>query len=219
VLDCLAGGLAAWWPLLVAVGLLQVLRALVLRPRLARIGSPVPGLASLRVLLDADGQLRGVPVREELDGRYGGGRFVRWSDGAEIRLIAGTLDRADVDALVVLEHERGHAEGDLPMPRAYRMAVLGAFLLGLAIALGQPRLVEFGTLLMWAAYAFAFGHVLRDEGAASTYALDQLDRWKPPFGLWLEGLLRLGVGFGLHLADWGAIAVGVLLLTEVAGCR
>ena len=216
---CLGAFLGPWAPLLALAVALVPLRQLVLRPWLGRVGSPVPGLASLRALLDGQGRFRGVPVREEADDRFGGGRYVRWDEGAEIRLGPRMLDRADVDALAILEHERGHAARDLAAPRLYRLAVLGTFAFGLAIALGQASLAGIGTLLMWAAYALALAHVLRDEAAASAYALDRVGERGWPFGLWSEGLLRLGVGFGIYLADWAAIAVVVALLTGVARCR
>ena len=216
---CLAAWLGPWSPLLALTVALVVLRQLVLRPRLAHVGSPVPGLASLRALLDDQGRFRGVPVREEADDRFGGGRYVRWDEGAEIRLGPRMLDRADVDALVILEHERGHAARDLAAPRLYRLGVLGTFAFGLAIALGQASLVEIGTLLMWAAYALALSHELRDEAAASAYALERVGERSWPLGLWWEGLVRLGVGFGIYLADWAAIAVVVALLTGALSCR
>jgi hypothetical protein len=216
---CLGAWLGPWSPLLALTVALVALRQLVLRPRLGHVGSPVPGLASLRALLDGEGRFRGVPVREEADDKFGGGRYVRWDDGAEIRLGPRMLDRADVDALVILEHERGHAARDLAAPRLYRLAVLGTFAFGLAIALGQPGLVEVGALLMWLAYALALGHLLRDEAAASAYALDQVGQREWPSSLRWEALVRLGVGLGIYLADWAAIAVVVALLTGVLGCR
>ncbi len=216
---CLGAWLGPWSPLLALTVALVALRQLVLRPRLGHVGSPVPGLASLRALLDGEGRFRGVPVREEEDDRFGGGRYVRWDDGAEIRLGPRMLDRADVDALMILEHERGHAARDLAAPRHYRLAVLGTFAFGLAIALGQASLVEVGTLLMWLAYALALSHLLRDEAAASAYALDQVGQRQWPFSLWSEALLRLAVGLGIYLADWAALAVVVALLTGALSCR
>jgi hypothetical protein len=219
VTACLGAWLGAWTPLLALTVALLALRQLILRPRLARVGSSVPGLTSLRALLDDEGRFRGVPVREEADDRFGGGRYVRWDGGAEIRLAERMLDRADVDALVILEHERGHAARDLAAPRLYRLAVPGTFLFGLAIGLGQPGLVEIGTLLMWLAYALALAHVLRDEAAASAYALDQVGARGWPSTLQLEALARLAIGFGIYLADWAAIAVAVALLGGVVSCR
>jgi hypothetical protein len=219
LIACLEAWLGAWSPLLALTVALVALRQLVLRPRLGHVGSPVPGLASLRALLDEEGRFRGVPVREEADDRFGGGRYVRWDDGAEIRLGPRMLDRADVDALVILEHERGHAARDLAAPRLYRLAVLGTFAFGLAIALGQPGVAAIGTPLMWVAYALALSHLLRDEAAASAYALDQVGQREWPFSLWWEALVRLGVGLGIYLADWAMIAVVVALLTGVLSCR
>jgi hypothetical protein len=174
-------------------------------------------------LLDAYGEVTPWDVEsidpDEADERFGGGRYVRWDDGAEIRLGPRMLERADVDALVILEHERGHAARDLAAPRLYRLAVLGTFAFGLAIALGQASLVELGTLLMWAAYALALSHVLRDEAAASGYALDKIGQRQWPFSLRSEALVRLGVGLGIYLADWTAIAVVVALLTGALSCR
>src|SRR5262245_42586021 len=95
---CLGAWVGPWSPLLALTAALIALRQVVLRPRLGRVGSPVPGLASLRALLDPEGRFRGVPVREDADDRFGGGRYVRWDDGAEIRLAPRMLDRADVDA-------------------------------------------------------------------------------------------------------------------------
>jgi hypothetical protein len=216
---CLAAWLGPWSPLLALTVALIALRQLALRPRLGHVGSPVPGLVSLRALLDAEGGFRGVPVREDADDRFGGGRFVRWDEGAEIRLAPRMLDRADVDALVILEHERGHAARDLASPRLYRLGVLGTFAFGLAIALGQASLVEIGRLMMWTAYALALSHVLRDEAAASGYALDRIGERGWPSALWWEALVRLAVGFGIYLADWATIAVVVALLTGLVSCR
>jgi hypothetical protein len=97
--------------------------------------------------------------------------------------------------------------------------VPGTFLFGLAIALGQPALVEIGTLLMWLAYALALAHVLRDEAAASAYALDQVGAQGWPPALRAEALARLAIGFGVYLADWAAIAVAVALVSGVVTCR
>src|SRR5207237_10456160 len=123
IAGCVEGGLLGWAPLLGAAALLLVLRVAVFAPRLRRWGGEVPGVAGLRSLL-RHGRYRGVTVREEAYGAagddvgpFGGGRFLPWGSRGEIRLARSLLDRADADALVVLEHERGHAERDLPAPR------------------------------------------------------------------------------------------------------
>lgn len=206
-----------WWPL--ALVALVALRQLC-RLRLRRVGPPVPGLASLRALLDDDGAYRGVAVREEPPGPFGGGRVLR-RDGApaEIRLEAGMLERRDVEALAVLAHERAHLARDLPFPPGYRRAVLAAAAVGLAAALGQPRWAEIGTLLAWVAFAVACAHVLHDELAASEAAMAEIVDRGLPVRLWLAALVRLGAAFAVYLAEWGLIAAALYLVTAVARCR
>jgi hypothetical protein len=208
----------AWWlpfGVVAAIALRQAARL-----RLRGVGPAVPGLASLRALLDDEGCYQGVPVKEEVADRFGGGRLVLRDDAApEIRLAAGMLDRNDVEALVVLSHERAHLARDLPFPASYRRLVLATAVLGLGLAFGQPRWAEVGTLLAWVAYSFACAHVLRDELAASGAVLgDLLDR-DLPLGTWVPAAVRLTAAFAVYAAEWALIGAALYALTALARCR
>jgi hypothetical protein len=210
---CGLAWLAPWAPLVAAAVGLVALRPLVLARRLRRVGSPAPGVASLAALL-ADGRYRGVPVREEPAGPHGGGRWV--PGRGEIRLAEGMLARRDVDALIVLEHERGHAAGDLPAPRAYRVGLVAAFLAALALGLNRRLDPNAATLVMAAAWAVATLHVLRNEWAATAYALRLARDW--PSELRREARGRLFAAYGVYLAEWALLGLGVLLLAAVVHC-
>ena len=214
LVSCGLGWLAPWTPLIaLAVGLI-VLRRLLLAPRLQRIGSPAPAIVSLGALL-VDGRYRGVSVREEPAGPYRGGRWV--AGRGEVRLEAGMLDRNDVDALMILEHERGHAAGDLPAPRAYRLALVAAFLLALALGLNGRLDPGPAALAMGAAYVVASLHALRNEWAASSYALRLVRGWPSP--LRRQARARLAAAYGGHVAEWAAMGLAVLVMAAVVYCR
>lgn len=90
MLDCLASFGWAWS---IAPAVLLAARVLVIRPRLERLGEPMPGTGDLGSLL-VDGRYDGVPVREdEAARRYGGARLVRRAASAEIELAPGMLRR------------------------------------------------------------------------------------------------------------------------------
>ncbi|HZQ98880.1 MAG TPA: hypothetical protein VFC93_08705 [Chloroflexota bacterium] len=212
--SCAASWLAPWLPLIAVAAALVVLRPLVLAPRLRRVGPPAPGVESLAALL-ADGRYRGVPVREEPAGPYGGGR---WLPGrGEIRLARGMLARRDVDAVMILEHERGHAAGDLPAPRAYRVGLVAAFLAALALGLNGRLDPHAAAAVMGAAYAIAALHVLRNEWAASVYALRLARAWPP--ALRRAALARLATAYGVYLAEWAPLGLVVLALAALVSCR
>jgi len=208
---CGVGWLAPWAPVVVVALALVLARPVVLAPRLRRVGSPAPGVASLAALL-TDGRYRGVPVREEPAGPYGGGRWVR----GEIRLAEGMLVRRDVDALMILEHERGHAAGDLPAPRSYRVGLVAAFLVALALGLNRRLDADAVGLVMGAAWLVAALHVLRNEWAASAYALRLARSW--PAALRREARARLAAAYGVYLAEWALLGLGVLLLAALVHC-
>ena len=212
--SCGIAWLEPWLPLVALAAALVVLRPLVLSPRLRRVGSPAPDVVSLAALL-ADGRYRGVPVREEPAGPYGGGRWV--AGWGEIRLARGMLARRDVDALMILEHERGHAAVDLPAPRAYRLVLVGAFLLALALGLNGRLEPRASTSLMLATYLVAALHVMRNEWAASSYALRLARGWPAP--LRREAFARLGAAYGVYVAEWALLGLGVLVLAAVVYCR
>jgi hypothetical protein len=216
---CLGPRLLAWLPLLTAATLLLALRLAVFAPRMRRAGAPVPGLATLGALL-RHGRYRGVPVREEPPGPSGGGRFLPGlRPRGEIRLDLGMLARADVDALAILEHERGHAERDLPAPRLYRRLLVAIFLAGLATALGNPALAGPGTALMWLAFLVTALHLLRNEAAATEYALRQLWTRTWPSPLWRQATTRLAAALGTYLAEAAIAAAVVALLSSLLLCR
>jgi hypothetical protein len=211
---CGASWLAPWLPLIAAAVVLIALRPLVLAPLLRRVGAPAPGVESLAALL-ADGRYRGIPVREEPAGPYGGGRWV--PGRGEIRLAQGMLARRDVDALMILAHERGHAAGDLPAPRAYRVGLVAAFLAALALGLNGRLDPRTAAAVMAAAYAAAAVPGLRTEWAASAYALRLARGWPP--ALRRAALTRLAAAFGVYLAEWAPLGLGVLALAALVSCR
>ncbi|HEV8638336.1 MAG TPA: hypothetical protein VG370_29330 [Chloroflexota bacterium] len=216
---CLFDRLGAWLPLFAAAGVLQLTKLALLRPRLGRVGPPAPDVASLGELLH-HGRYRGIPVRAEPPGPFGGGRFLPGlRRRGEIRLEEGMLKRNDVDALAILEHERGHAERDLPAPRPYRLGLVGLCLAGLALGLENRELAGAGTALMWLGFGLAGLHFLRNEAAASEYALRELwtRGWARP--LWRAAIGRLAAAYGAYLADWAAAAAAVALVTAALGCR
>jgi hypothetical protein len=216
---CLFDRLLVWLPLLAAAGALQVARIALLRPRLGRVGPPAPGVASLGSLL-RHGRYREVPVREEPPGPFGGGRFLPGARRrGEIRLDQGMLERRDVDALAILEHERGHAERDLPAPRPYRLGLVGLCLAGLALGLGNRDLAGVGAWLMWLGFGLAGLHFLRNEAAASEYALRELWTRDWPRPLWRAAIGRLAAAYGVYLADWALVAAAIALVTAVLACR
>lgn len=211
---CLLAALVDRAPLVGAAGLALLLRWALCAPRLARRGPIVPDGVRLASRLDR-GAFRGVPVREEPAGPYGGGRFHPRS--GEIRLAEGMLARDDVDALAILEHERGHAARDIPAPRAYRVAMVGLFLAGLAAAILDPGGV--GTTAMAVAFGVVALHILRNEAAASEYALRQLAGRGWPSAPWRAAISRLAAAFGVYLAEWIAYAAIVTVAIDVLGCR
>ncbi|HEY3078536.1 MAG TPA: hypothetical protein VGM69_01380 [Chloroflexota bacterium] len=216
---CLFDRLLAWLPLLAAAGVLQLAKLALLRPRLGRVGPPAPGVASLGALL-RHGRYRDVPVSEEPPGPFGGGRFLPGARRrGEIRLDEGMLERRDVDALAILEHERGHAERDLPAPRPYRLGLVGLMLAGLALGLGNRGLAGAGTALTWLGFGLAGLHVLRNEAAASEYALRELWTRDWPRPLWRAATGRLAAAYGTYLADWALAAAALALLTAGLACR
>jgi hypothetical protein len=216
---CLLARLEGWWLLGGAAALLLGLRVWLFVPRMGRIGSPVPGVPSIEALL-RHGRYRGVMVRPEPPGPFGGGRYVPWlRQRGEIRLDESLLGRRDVDALAILEHERGHAERDLPAPRIYRMLLVATFLAGLALALGNPLLAPAGTTLMWVAFVAAVLHFLRNEAAATEYALRELWTHAWPAPLWREAVGRLGASLGAYVAEAAAAAALVALVGSALLCR
>lgn len=201
------------WPALLPLAGLYLLRPLLFARRLAQTGPPAPGLTSLAALLE-EGRYRGVPVREEPAGGYGGGR---WVPGAgEIRLAEGMLARRDVDALMILAHERVHAERDWPAPRWYRIGLVAVFLA--ALALGLNDRLPFGDAagVMAATYLVALGHVLRNEWVASAGALRLADGW--PAEARRAARARLAAAFGAYLADWSGLAILMVVLIALMGC-
>jgi hypothetical protein len=216
---CLVAQLESWLPLLGAAAALLALRVGLFVPRMHRVGSPVPGVASVEGLL-RHGRYRGVTVRAEPPGPFGGGRFVPGlRPRGEIRLDESLLGRRDVDALAILEHERGHAERDLPAPRPYRMLLVATFLAGLALALGNPLLAPAGTTLMWLAFVVAALHFLRNEGAATEYALRELWTHGWPRPLWREAVGRLVASLGAYVAEAASAAALVALAGSAMLCR
>ena len=216
---CLAARLEAWLVLLGAAALLLALRVAGFAPRMRRVGSPVPGVASIEGLL-RHGRYRGVMVRAEPPGPFGGGRYVPWlRQRGEIRLDEELLGRRDVDALAILEHERGHAERDVAAPRLYRRLLVATFLAGLALALGNPALAPAGTALMWAAFAVATLHFLRNEAAATEYALRELWTHGWPGPLWREAIGRLGASLGAYVAEAAVAAALIALVGSALLCR
>jgi hypothetical protein len=216
---CLFDRLLIWLPLLTGALALQIAKLTLLRPRLGRVGPAVPGIASLGALLRY-GRYRDVPVREEPPGPFGGGRFLRGPRRrGEIRLDEGMLTRRDVDALAILEHERGHAERDLPAPRPYRLGLVGLLLAGLAMGLGNPGLAGVGSALMWLGFGLAGLHFLRNEAAASEYALRELWTRDWPRPLWRAAIGRLGAAYGAYLADWALAAAALAVVTSGLVCR
>jgi hypothetical protein len=216
---CLTARLEAWWPLLGAAVVLLLLRVVVFLPRMQRVGSPVPWMPSIESLL-RHGRYRGVMVGPEPPGPFGGGRYVPWLRArGEIRLDESLLGRRDVDALAILEHERGHAERDLPAPRLYRMLLVATFLAGLALALGNPMLAPAGTTLMWAAFVVAGLHFLRNEAAATEYALRELWTHGWPRALWREAIGRLGASLGAYVAEAAVAAALIALVGSALLCR
>lgn len=215
MLACVQSWLAGWSSIaLLAVGWV-VLGRLVWGPMARRKAGPdVPGLASLRALLE-DGRYRGVPVREEPPGPYGGGR---WVPGVgEIRLASGMLARHDVDALMILGHERTHADRDWPAPRWYRLALVAAFLVALALGLNGRIDVALAQTAMAAAYLIVAGHALRNELVASFGAFGLTRGW--PNGLTRAAVLRLLVGLFIHLGDWALVGLIVLGAMALVACR
>jgi hypothetical protein len=216
---CLLARVEAWWPLLVAAAVLLGLRVWWFLPRMSRVGSDVPGVVSIEALL-RHGRYRGVMVRPEPAGPFGGGRYVPWlRPRGEIRLDESMLGRRDVDALAILEHERGHAERDLPAPRLYRMLLVATFLAGLALGLGNPQLAPAGTTLMWAAFVVAALHFLRNEAAATEYALRELWTHAWPGPLWREAIGRLGASLGAYVAEAAVAAALVAVVGSALLCR
>ena len=216
---CLTARLEAWLPLLGAAGLLLALRVLVFLPRMRRVGSVVPDVPSIQGLL-RHGRYRGVTVGAEPPGPFGGGRFVPGlRPRGEIRLDEAMLGRRDVDALAILEHERGHAERDLPAPRVYRRLLVATFLAGLALALGNPALAPAGTTLMWVGFAVAALHFLRNEAAATEYALRELWTRAWPTQLWREAIGRLVASLGAYLAETAVAAALIAVLGSALVCR
>jgi hypothetical protein len=210
---CGIAWLTAAWPLVLFLVVLLLLRPLVWRRRLAAAGPDAPDVASLGALLE-EGRYRGVPVREEAAGAYGGGR---WVPGAgEIRLAEGMLTRCDVDALMILAHERTHAEHDWPAPRWYRTGLVGLFLV--ALALGWNGRLPFGLAvgLMVAAYLAALGHVLRNEWIASAGALRLAHDW--PAGARRAAWTRLAAAYGVYLAEWAGLGLVVVAAVGLVAC-
>jgi hypothetical protein len=199
--------------LVVLLGLVA-LRPLVWSRRLAAVGPDVPGLASLAALLE-DGRYRGVPVREEPAGAYGGGR---WVPGAgEIRLAEGMMARRDVDAVMIVAHERTHAERDWPAPRWYRAGLVGLFLVALALGWNGRLPIGFAVAAMVGAYLVALGHVLRNEWVASAGALRLAQEW--PAEARRAARSRLAAAYGVYLAEWAGLALVVLAAVGVLSCR
>jgi hypothetical protein len=203
--QCVVDRVAAWWPLLGAAALLLAVEWLLARPRMRRTGLRVPGIASIGTLLR-----HGRP--------FGGGRFLPGGRG-QILLDVGMLDRADVDALAILEHERGHADRDLPAPRYYRMALVAAFLAGLALAVGNPELLSPGATLMWASFVIAGLHFMRNEAAASEYALRELSTRDWPRPIWRDAVTRLAAALARYLSGWTSAAAGIAVVVAALGCR
>jgi hypothetical protein len=192
---------------------LILLRWIVLAPRLRRVGSPTPGVDSLATLLQA-GCYDGVPVAEEPSDLYGGGRYL--PSRGEIRLAGGMLARNDVDALMILAHERGHAAGDLPAPRPYRLTLLAAFLIAFALGWNGRLAPSLAAPVMAASYALAAAHVLRNEWAASRYAWRLAASWSA--GLRREAFERLGAAFGIYLCEWGLFGLGTVVAVALLSC-
>lgn len=214
---CLDFALDSAAPLPLIALILQILKFAYFQRRLGQIGSAVPDLESVGALL-RNGSYLGVPVVEEATDRFGGGRFVSSGHRGEIRLGTGMLARRDVDALIILEHELGHAEGDIPTPRLYRMALLALFLGGLALVIGRSTLANYGVLAMWIAFCIAALHTLRNEAAASEFALRRIWPSTRARDLQRQAVTRLGASFGLYLADWTATATGLFLFLGLLRC-
>ena len=205
--------LAVWWPwLLVAVGFVlhgQVVCA----PQLGRLGPVAPGGRSLAELLD-DGRYQGVPVREEPAGPYGGGRYV--PAAGEIRLAEGMLARRDVDALMILAHERTHAARDWPAPRWYRVGLVVVFLVALALGLNGRIDAGLARAVMVGAYLVPVLHVMRNEVVASAGAMARTAGWPRPARL--AAFRRLGAAFGVYVGEWALVGLVVLAGLAVLSC-
>ncbi len=215
--SCLDLALDSAAPLPLIAMILLVARCTYFQRRLQTVGSTVPHLESIGALLQ-HGCYLGVPVIEESTDRFGGGRFVRQGHRGEIRLGTGMLARRDVDALIILEHELGHAESDVPTPRLYRMALLSLFFGGLALVIGRSSLANAGALGMWIAFCVAALHTLRNEAAASEFALRRIWPSTRACDLQRQAVTRLGASFGLYVADWSAAATGLVLALGLLRC-
>jgi len=215
---CLVTDGLIWLPLFVGTAILLLGRFTLFRLRLAGRGPPIPGLPSIKSLLH-HGRYRGIPVRfvEGLD--HDGGAFRRTGGRGAILLRADLAERADIDALAILEHELGHAERDLPAPRILRRAIGALFVAGLGVAALEPSYARVGALAMQIAVAIAALRLLRDEGAATEYALRALWARDLPRRAWRAAISRLAAAFGTYCADVALVAAAVGALTVVLECR
>jgi hypothetical protein len=217
--SCWLARLESWLPLLLTSAVLLVVRVGVFAPRMRVVGSAVPEMGSIGELL-RHGRYRGVLVRAAPPGPFGGGRFVPGiRPRGEIWLDDALLERRDVDALAILEHERGHAERNLAAPRLYRMFLVATFLAGLALALGNPLLAPAGNTLMWTAFVVATLHFLRNEAAATEYALRELWTRAWPRPLWHAAIGRLVASLGAYVAEAAVAAALIALGTSALLCR
>jgi hypothetical protein len=214
VIACALAWLAGWWPVVgVAVGLVLYGRVVCAR-RLGRVGPVAPSGQTLAELLH-EGRYEGVVVREEPAGPYGGGR---WVPGVgEIRLSQGMLARRDVDALMILAHERTHAARDWPAPRWYRLGLVLLFLVALALGLNGRVDGWSAGLVMVGAYLVPLVHVLRNEWVASAGALRLTRGW--PAGARAAARARLVAAYGVYLGDWALVGLVVLVGLAVLSCR
>lgn len=197
---------------------LLLARLAVFSPRLRRVGDHAPGIVDIGTLVRR-GRYRGIRVHTGLLGRSGGGGFLRGRGRGEIWLRSDLFQRSDVDALAILEHERGHAERDLPIPRYARRAIGALIVAGLGTALFRRDLASPATVVALTAYGLSALALLRDEVAASEYALRELWTRDLPSPVWRQALTRLGAALGIYLADAAFGAAAMAAIASALVCR
>lgn len=217
-LACLGEQASAWTPLFALAAVLLLARLTVFDPRLRLTGGSVPGLVDVRSLVRND-RYRGVRVHAGPVDRTGGGGFLRGRGRGEIWLRSDLFGRSDIDALAILEHERGHAERDLPIPRYARRAIGALIVAGLGTALVRRDLASPATVVALTAYGLSALALLRDEVAASEYALRELWTRDLPSTIWRQALTRLGGALGIYIADAAIGAAALAAIASALVCR